>query len=470
MRKLVLLVMALLLLVSAASVSAQDPTATPSADPTPTPTPLPPVEFAAQAVEYAGESDNFAGVDPSGVTVTYWHQYNNPFQLSVISGLVNAFNATNPYGITVNAIAQGNYNDLRTLMNNAIISGDLPNLVAGFNNDALSYALDDVVVDLNPYMTDARWGFSAEGMADLNMPILDGWLIDGVRYGWVNQVSANVLFVNLGLAEALGFSGVPQTLDEFKAFSCAAAQSGLTGAEGGAMQGFPIVADASQFESFVASIGGSIWFDGRWNFINEQSVAILQLLADMYKEGCAYIPQERFGNTNDFARGLNPMALGSTAGIGITIGNISNANNIVESWTVGVTPPLAAGETPALQLFTPGIMMISGTPEEQLAAWLFLRFFAQADTQKQWSETLSFFPVNLTAARDLTPSNPYFGAINDLLASGAVSVYQSPQQLSYGAVRDILATGIADVTSGGMDVAEVAQRMTDDANAALAGG
>lgn len=467
MRKLMFLLVSVSLMLGAAlGVAAQDPTATPVP---PTPTPLPPVAFAQTLSEFAGESDNFAGVDPSGVTVTYWHQYNSPSQLATVTGLVNAFNAGNPYGITVNAIAQGNYNDIRTAMNNAIISGDLPNLVAGFNNDALSYDLDGAMVDLTPYYNDAKWGYAGDAGAELNQNIINGFRYeDGRLLGWVNQVSANVLAVNSGMLSALGFEAAPATLAQFKEVACAAATSDLTGAEGGNVQGFPIVADASQFESFVASIGGSIWADGAWNFTNEQSVAVLQLMADMYKEGCAYIPQERFGNTNDFARGLNPMALGSSAGIPIIMGGIESAGNVVENWTVTVTPPLAEGEKGALQLFTPGIMMGAGTPEEQLASWIFLRFFTQADVSQQWAEAMSFFPVNLTAAANLTPANPYFGTINDLIASDAVSIYLSPQQLSYGAIREILATGIADVTSGGLDVMEVAQRMTDDAAAALA--
>jgi multiple sugar transport system substrate-binding protein len=467
MRKLMFLLVSVSLILGAAlGVAAQDPTATPVP---PTPTPLPPVAFAQTLSEFAGESDNFAGVDPSGVTVTYWHQYNSPGQLATVTGLVNAFNAGNPYGITVNAIAQGNYNDIRTAMNNAIISGDLPNLVAGFNNDALSYDLDGAMVDLTPYYNDAKWGYASDAGAELNQNIINGFRYeDGRLLGWVNQVSANVLAVNSGLLSALGFEAAPATLAQFKEVACAAATSDLTGAEGGNVQGFPIVADASQFESFVASIGGSIWAEGAWNFTNEQSVAVLQLMADMYKEGCAYIPQERFGNTNDFARGLNPMALGSSAGIPIIMGGIESAGNVVENWTVTVTPPLAEGEKGALQLFTPGIMMGAGTPEAQLASWIFLRFFTQADVSQQWAEAMSFFPVNLTAAANLTPANPYFGTINDLIASDAVSIYLSPQQLSYGAIREILATGIADVTSGGLDVMEVAQRMTDDAAAALA--
>jgi ABC-type glycerol-3-phosphate transport system substrate-binding protein len=460
----------MLLALGVAGVAAQQASPTPGGDPTATPTPLPAVEFQASMTEFAGDSNNFAGVDPKGVSLKYWHQYSNARQEATVRGLVETFNKVNPYGITVEPISQGSYNDIRAKMNAAITSGDLPNLVAGFNNDALSYAQDEVLVDLNPYYSDARWGFNADGQKELNQGILNGWVMadmGGVRYGWVNQVSAYVVAVNTGMLKQLGVSQPPATLAEFKDAACKTAKSDLKGSEGGKVQGFPIVADSSQLESFVASIGGSIFKDGKWDFNNEQVVQVLQLMQDMYKEGCAYIPQENFGNTNDFARGLNPMALGSTAGIPIIMTGIKNAKDVVTEWTVAVTPPLNAGDKGALQLFVPGIMVVKGTPEQQLASWIFLRFFTQADVNQQWSEKMSFFPINLKAAAALKPANPYFGAVNQLLASGAVTVYLSPQQLSYGAVRGLVGTAIADVTSGGKPVAEVVKKLTDDANAAM---
>ena len=68
---------------------------------------------------------------------------------------------------------------------------------------------------------------------------------------------------------------------------------------------------------------------------------------------------------------------------------------------------------------------------------------------------------------DFLEANPYFAAANELVNGGA-SVYASPQQLSYNAIRGLLATALADVTSGGMDVATVAARLTADANQAMA--
>ncbi|MCA9909929.1 MAG: hypothetical protein KC519_14830, partial [Anaerolineae bacterium] len=81
--------------------------------------------------------DDMAGIDPSGQTIVYWNQFTSA-QLETMTALVDRFNSTNEYGITVETLPQGNYNDIRELMNASIISGELPNLVAGYGNDAAS--------------------------------------------------------------------------------------------------------------------------------------------------------------------------------------------------------------------------------------------------------------------------------------------------------------------------------------------
>jgi multiple sugar transport system substrate-binding protein len=468
MRKLSIFVLLTIFLLSVGITVAQETTPEPA--PTLTPTPLPPREFTSTAGEFAGESDNFAGVDPTGQTVTYWHQFNNATQVSVITGLVNAFNASNPYGITVNAISSGNYGDIRTKVNNGIVSGELPNIVAGYPNDALSYALDDVVVDLNSYVGDAKWGFGEEALADLNPVALESWNIDGVRYGIPNYISGQVMFTNAGMMEQLGYSPeAPLTLDEFAEIACAAANSDLTGLEGGEVQGFPITLSSNEFESLVAGIGGNIWVDGQWDFTTEESLRVLQMYHDLYAQGCAYIPAEAFGNTADWARALNPMAFSSTAGIAPTLRTAGDAGNLVTDWRVHASPVNAEGDQPIIQFYTPGIMMVSGTPEQQLASWIFIRFFSQPDVQAEWSQALSLFPLSSSAAAllDTAAINPQFLDMVNRVASGEVGVYVSNQILSYNDVRNIVATGMADVTSNGMDPAEVAQRMTDEANALL---
>jgi ABC-type glycerol-3-phosphate transport system substrate-binding protein len=429
--------------------------------------------FGVRAQDATAEAaGDLANVDPKGQEILYWSQFGSGVQQKTMEQFVADFNANNEWGIKVTHVGDAKgYSDISNQMNAAIVSGNLPNIVAGYPNDALSYDQEGVLVDLNPYYNDPKWGFSADDQADFNQSVLNAFVFpDGRRLGWPNVVSANVLAVNLGLLKQLGIDKAPETLDEFKAAACAAAKSNLTGVGGAKVQGYPIVADASQFESFVAGIGGSIFADGKWDFTSDKVTRVFQFLQDLYKEGCGYIPDKQFGNTADFALGTNPMAQTSTAGIPFITSDIDKNKSGIDNWIVTTTPVDKAGDKPVLQVYTPGVMIVKSTPEKQLASWLFIRYIADQKQQVAWSTGTGYFPTRASAAKDIGAGkvlNQWAASVNDLLSSGNVTVYSSPQELSYGKVRTLLATAIADVTSGGKDVKEVAQKLTDDANAAM---
>ena len=66
-------------------------------------------------------------MDLSGTTVTFWHVYGEgDSRKAVIDAVVADFNATNEYGITVEALDQGQYNDVLDKVNAGLTSGDLP--------------------------------------------------------------------------------------------------------------------------------------------------------------------------------------------------------------------------------------------------------------------------------------------------------------------------------------------------------
>ncbi|KAB2905273.1 MAG: extracellular solute-binding protein [Anaerolineae bacterium] len=409
----------------------------------------------------AVSAQDMSGVDPSGQTVVYWHQYNSDPQLATMNALIEEFNSTNEWGITVEGTAQGNYNDIRDLMNAAIISGELPNLVAGFQNDALSYYRDGAATDITPYVNDSTYGI---GDLNLNQGILAVNVFadqDGAMLAWPNQISANVLAVNLTMLGELGFDAPPTTFEEFKAIACAAAEAEET-------EGYPIKADSSNFESMVASHGGSIFVDGQYNFTSPEVIATFEFYKDLYDSGCAYLPDSQFGNTDDFAIGKNPMALGSTAGLPFIQGGMDAAGYVAD-WVVTTTPWTEGNRT--LQIYVPSIIMVPSTPEQELASWLFLKFLSGVDQQVAWTTATSYFPMNLDATAglaDFVAENPRFGEAFALLNDPEVTLYFAPQQLSYGAIRGLVSEALADVTSNGRDVMEVAEELEAEANAAHA--
>ncbi len=420
--------------------------------------------------------DDLSAIDPSGQTVVYWHQFSGA-QLETMTALVEQFNSTNEYGITVEALAQGNYNEIRELMNSAIISGELPNLVAGYANDAASYYLDGGAVDLNAYVNDPAWGLTEEQLADFNSSLFGFNTVmpdpfNGALLAFPHQASAQVFIANDTLLEELGFAEVPQSIEDFQAAACASAQSAT--ADGTPRYGFPITTDASAFESWVAAMGDVIFDGAEYRFDSPAALAALQLYKDLYDGGCGYIPAERFSEQTDFALGLTPFYPSSTAGFTFVLA--ANADNgFTGEWTVNTFPH---GEgTRALQVFVPSIIMVPSTPEAQLASWLFLKFLVSPEAAQTWSEGTGYFnPVLSTAATmsaDTFPNAdlyPYFMAGVELVNDPDITLYNNPNVPSYGSIRGYVSEAIANVTSNGMSVEEASALLQQQAEDVVAGG
>lgn len=415
--------------------------------------------------------DDLSAVDPTGQTVVYWHQFTEA-QGATMTQLVEEFNSSNEWGITVEMVHQGNYNDIRDQMSAAIISGELPNLVAGYQNDAASYYLDNAAVDLRKYMDDPTWGLTEEERAGLNEALLAANTFTADPYtgevlAWTHQNSAQVLVVNNTMLADLGFDAPPTTFEEFRAIACAAAES--TGPNGEDIMGYPLTGDASEFEAFVASHGGRIFHDNAYDFTGDASVATLQLFQDMYNEGCAYYPDRPFGNTGDFALGLNPMATSSSAGFTFIISDFASSG-VEADWSVATLPYTDDNRT--LQVFVPSIILVPSTPEKELASWLFLKYLDTPEAAATWSAGSGYFNPVLASADLLTEDSfpnadlfPYFEATLALQNDPDINIYTSPNVVSYGQVRGMIAEAVAAVTTGGEDVATVAERLQTDAQA-----
>ncbi|MCK4515539.1 MAG: extracellular solute-binding protein, partial [Spirochaetaceae bacterium] len=81
------------------------------------------------------EASSLDGVDPSGQTIMYWHQHTREREEG-LAAMVERFNATNEWGITVNAENAGSYDDIQNKMVTAIAGGQLPDLVVAYQNQS----------------------------------------------------------------------------------------------------------------------------------------------------------------------------------------------------------------------------------------------------------------------------------------------------------------------------------------------
>ncbi len=412
----------------------------------------------------------YAGLDPSGQTVVYWHQYSeDSSQGDTMSALIAEFNSSNEYGITVEAIHQGSYGPIEDLMNTAILSGELPNLVAGYANAVAGWANEGLVVDIEGLLQDPEWGLSADEQSNLNFNLLDVNKLDfapfnGMRVAWANQNSLNVFYTNLDIVEALGFERrVPATLAEFEAISCAAGASED-------YQGYPLGTGISHFESFVAAHGGAI-FDseaGEYIFESDGVVDTMELFTRMLANNCAYLYAERYQNTGDFSLGITPFAAGSSAGIPFITWDAATAE-MTDEWVITAFPG-AEGVGATIQLFVPSQAILTAAPEQELATWLFVKFLAGPEAQLAWSGATGYFSIRndieVTADDFTEPRMPYerFIEVQGILTDESVSVYSSPGLPSYSAVRGIVPNILAEVVNGDAAIADALAELNEEAN------
>ncbi len=415
--------------------------------------------------------DDLSSVDPTGQTITYWHEWDGA-QQEALDIIISDINANNEWGITVEQVALGSSGSVRDQLSAGITTGELPNLSgATFVNDAMGYFLDGVLVPFDQYYYDPTWGFTEEEQADLDQNLLDGnrpniGPFTGDLLAWPIGLSFNVLSVNMDMLGELGFEAPPTTLEDFRAVSCAAAE--LEGPNGEDVQGFPIRTSGTDLYSFIIANGGQI-FDTEadaYDFTNDGLIEVGQFLQDLYNDGCAYVPDGPFVNTADFAFGLNPMAVGSTAGVPFIAGDIESSGSGIETW-INTTVPWTEGNR-ILQTSLRSMGMFVSTPEQQLATWLFIKHLASTQSQVTWTELTQYQPYTQSGLEGLSEeflaSAPQFNSIYEARLDPNISLWSPPVHQRSFQASQTLDTFIANITVGGMDVMEAAQTAQDDAN------
>jgi multiple sugar transport system substrate-binding protein len=373
----------------------------------------------------------YAGVNPSGQKVVWWHTQTGISEENLKS-LVAEFNKTNPCGITVDAQNQGKYNDIRDKVNASIAAGQQPAaMVVGYQNDQAFYQLNDTLVDLNTLIDDATWGLTAADKADFYQTFLDqsvNPLFDNQRLGFPPNRSMEVLFYNQSWLEELGFSGPPATPDEFKKMACAAAK-----ANGDGTGGYILRDDASALASWTYAFGGDVQTKDRATYVynSPATVKAMTFLKGMYDERCAYFFTEGYPDPQ-FAARKGIFAQGTTSGIHFYDIDVKKAADEAgkkpDAWGVAAIPHTTADP---VQNVYGGDIMIAKT------------------TRKA---TNAFFSDALKAA----------GPYNQGVALLPYAAYE-PQMISYTAVRDAAQKAFNAIMQGA-DIQKTLDDLTTFAN------
>jgi ABC-type glycerol-3-phosphate transport system substrate-binding protein len=404
--------------------------------------------------------------DLNGVTIEFWHVWDGVVG-EALQGIVDEFNATNEYGITVEAYDQGNYGDIFNNMNAAINTGDLPDVAVGYNNQYLAWdAAGNVIVDLTEYVNDPMVGLDEATIADFYPSFWAQDDIDGKRLGIPAQRSGQFMFYNATWAQELGFDGPPTTPEEFKEQACATVEANNTddNPDNDGTGGWFLNTGSSTLAGWIFAFGGEIENPGEgYNFNTPEAVEAFTFLKEMYDEGCAWTPENRYPNP-EFATRQGLYYTSSIAGLPFQQAAFEDVGN-TDEWTV-IPFPSKGGGDPVIDIYGPSFAMVEATPEEQLASWIFMSWFTEPQNQAAWVESSGYYPTRASTMDYLESyiaDNPQWAASRDLLEFGKFE----PRYESWSSVRYEMQDAAAEMFQEGFDNATIADLLAElDAAAA----
>ncbi|MCU0511794.1 MAG: extracellular solute-binding protein, partial [Anaerolineae bacterium] len=378
----------------------------------------------------------------------------------------------------VEASNQGSYDDIFQKMTLGLAGGgeELPNLVVAYQNQAATYQLVDGLVDLNALVNSGKWGLTADEQADFfpsfwNSDVFPTF--DGQRLGIAPNRSMEVMYYNsdwlaeLRAAGAISFDGPPATPEQFQEAACAAAANPFSGATGDTANsiGYELSVDASRFASWTFGFGGDI-FDyeaGVYTLDSEAAQQALSFLQGLYAGGCARTVTERFGDQTNFGAGTTLFTVGSSSGLPFYGTAVSEGANF--AWSLAAIPHTT--ENPRQNIYGASVSIPRTTPEQELAAWLFVKYYTSPDIQAAWGLASNYFPVRASAAGSEAiqtefAENAAYQTAFDLLQFGLAE----PPVPGYDPVRKEMENAMVAIVDGG-DVASTLAVLNETANSIL---
>jgi len=119
-----------------------------------------------------------------------------------------------------------------------------------------------------------------------------------------------------------------------------------------------------------------------------------------------------------------------------------------------------------MNVYGASVSMPKTTPERELAAWLFLKYYTGTEAQAKWAIASQYFPVRASVAEGLTDyfaSQPAYKTAFDMLKYG----HFEPPVPGYDFVREEVNLALAAIADGA-DVKTTLDALNATANDILA--
>jgi ABC-type glycerol-3-phosphate transport system substrate-binding protein len=379
-------------------------------------------------------------IDPSGQKVVWWAENGQVTddRGEEMIAIVDEFNANNEWGITVEWVNQGRYDDIENAMNAGIQSGDIPNLVTAYPNAMSSWYLFDIMADLNTFISDPAYGLTAEQIAAVyESTLLGAQTPDGAQVAWPISQSGNVMAMNATWAAELGYDSPPTTSAEFKEMACAAQAANYADddPDNDGTGGLVLYAATENVISWLWAFGGTVIDDTGegYDFNTEEFLAMSTYLKDLQDSDCT-LTTESYPNP-EFATRQALFINTSSAGMRYVLGaftDIGSEDEVVFLPFVGPDGGMAA------DAYVQYVGVVKATPEADLATWLFIRYLTSPEVQARWVVASKYFPTQSTTeplVADFASTDAQWAALKDIISQYGVA---ESSLASWQPVRDAI--------------------------------
>ena len=184
-------------------------------------------------------------------------------------------------------------------------------------------------------------------------------------------------------------------------------------------------------------------------------------------EGKSWASPKGSTKTSSLSGGAAPAegcAVGSSSGLPFYASAVADGAGF--EWSVAPVPYVT--EQPVMNLYGASVSIPVTTPEEELAAWLFVKYYTSAEVQAEWAVASNYFPVRASVAEGLSEyftTNPTYKTAFDLLQFAKAEPPVPGYDFVRTAIEEAMVTIVDDAT---VDVAATLSAVNEQANADLA--
>ena len=375
--------------------------------------------------------------DIKGLEIVFWHSWDGAAG-SVLDQLAQEFNRENEWAVQVRVEYQGTLDQLDEKVNQIAAGEPKPHIIAAYLYQALNWESEAEIAALDRYVNDPIWGLTEAQIADFYPAMWQAEVIQGERFGIPALRSGQFLFYNETWAGELGFDQAPQNWGQLEQQVCAASQALLAdeGLENDGLGGLAVTTEYSASLSWMAAFEAKIVQNsGEYQFDSPQVENTFESLRKLSERGCAWLveagsPVERFASRE----GL------------ITTGSLLEAtvvDRVLERvgsrdrWRL--LPFLGSANLTTFTHYGPAYVILSSTPEEELAAWVFIRWLLAPERQARWIEASGGLPLQRSVTEELADygnRNPHWAEAVALLADSQAEPTQASWQTVRWAISD----------------------------------